>query len=128
MNEIAREWLSIAEADMGTATRELEVDGVPNPRAAAFHAQQAAEKALKALLIQVRVESPRTHSLEPLLDLLPPPPLPELVAMRSDLRLLSRFAVRARYPGHDVAADEASQAVAIAATVLQSVHSALAKL
>jgi len=40
------------------------------PEDAAFHAQQSAEKALKALLSDRGVAFPRTHAVEVLLDLL----------------------------------------------------------
>lgn len=63
-----------------------------------FHAQQAAEKAIKALLIRHRVEFPYVHDLAALLTLLEKATseLPE--SIRQAARL-TRFAVLARYPG-----------------------------
>ena len=64
----------------------------------AFHCQQAAEKYLKALLVSLQVEFPKTHDLEELLDVL------STVAadVASDLegvKFLSPFGVKIRYPG-----------------------------
>jgi HEPN domain-containing protein len=62
-----------------------------------FHAQQAAEKALKSVLVLVEIRFPRTHDLAYLMDLLPPQVSipPALI----DLPLLTKFAVLQRYPG-----------------------------
>jgi len=61
-----------------------------------FHAQQAVEKAVKAVLSCKEVEYPHTHSIERLLQLLmefalPPPP------DRRELARLSQFAGDIRY-------------------------------
>lgn len=53
-------WLDRAAADLKTATNLLEMeDQLP----ATFHAQQAAEKALKALLIETEDRFPKIHNL-----------------------------------------------------------------
>lgn len=62
-----------------------------------FHAQQAAEKALKAVLIAYAIPVPRTHNLRTLLDL-----LPSDLSVSSDIQAaagLSDYAVASRYPG-----------------------------
>ena len=62
-----------------------------------FHAQQAAEKALKAILVAYNVAVPRTHNLRTLLDLLPTDvPLPSDILGTVGL---SDYAVTSRYPG-----------------------------
>jgi len=50
MNELTVEWLRKAEGDCAPAGRETRARRHPNYDAACFHAQQAAEKYLKALL------------------------------------------------------------------------------
>jgi HEPN domain-containing protein len=62
-----------------------------------FHAQQAAEKALKAVLIAHAVPFPKTHNIRTLLDLLPRDLLPpdEVISAAA----LTDYAVLARYPG-----------------------------
>ena len=65
-----------------------------------FHAQQAAEKAVKALLVDHGISVPRSHDLAFLFARLPRDiavPL-ELV----DLPLLTKYAVQLRYPGETV--------------------------
>ena len=62
-----------------------------------FHAQQAAEKSIKSVLIDLNIPFSRTHDLAYLLDLLPhdisiPPSL-------IDLPILNKYAVQQRYPG-----------------------------
>lgn len=47
--EEADEWITKAEEDLAAARRLLQDDPLPTP--AAFHCQQAAEKALKAFLV-----------------------------------------------------------------------------
>jgi HEPN domain-containing protein len=63
-----------------------------------FCSQQAAEKFLKALLVELGLTVPRTHNLEDLLGLLRPLH-PGLFALRRGLVFLTRFAVDTRYPG-----------------------------
>ena len=49
--------------------RELRVRQNPNYDTIAFHAQQCAEKYLKARLCEANVEFPKSHILSALLDL-----------------------------------------------------------
>lgn len=67
-----------------------------NLAALGFHAQQAAEKALKAVAVQSEIEVPRTHDLaalgQALLDKATPLPL-----TIDQLRSLNPFAVEYRY-------------------------------
>lgn len=98
MNPITREWIEKAEADLATARREVRARRSPNPDAACFHAQQCAEKYLKAVLQEVDTPFPKTHDLEALLDLLLPR-YPQMAEMREALAALTGFAVAFRYPG-----------------------------
>ena len=56
------EWLRFAQADLA-ASRLLLTDAELPFRLACFHAQQAAEKALKAALVQGSVEFRKSHDL-----------------------------------------------------------------
>ncbi len=83
-----------------------------------FHAQQAAEKALKAVLVAHHIAVPRTHNLRTLFDLLPADlPVPSDVQMAAGL---SDYAVASRYPGvsEPVEADEHREAVSLAEAVV----------
>lgn len=58
-----------------------------------FHAQQAAEKSIKAVLIYKSISFPKTHSIRMLLDILPSDlDIPETV---SDSAALTDYAVQA---------------------------------
>ena len=100
-------WLSYADEDLRTA-EVLAGQGVP--RQVCFHAQQAAEKAIKAVFVFLQTEFPYTHDLDRLRGLLSQgwtvkedPP---------DLSGLTFWAMRGRYPGspREATVDEASVA------------------
>lgn len=65
--DLVRQWIRKAGSDL-TAVR-LAVDAGTALDTACFHAQQAAEKFLKAYLIFAEIEFPYTHSLSKLLEL-----------------------------------------------------------
>ena len=56
-------------ADLATAEREMRVRKKPNYDAVCVHSQQAVEKLLKAKLVVLRREVPRSHDLAHLLGL-----------------------------------------------------------
>jgi HEPN domain-containing protein len=95
------DWLRHARADLAMATAPLPVGGLYSTLC--FHAQQAAEKSLKAVLIKSGIEVPRTHSLERLLDLLPSSLAKP--AVLDELSDLTPFATMYRYPYEDDEAD-----------------------
>lgn len=66
--EIYEKWIRRANEDLAVAGQLL-ADGVPYFGAIGFHAQQAAEKFLKAFLVWHQVEFPKTHDLGQLLQL-----------------------------------------------------------
>ena len=83
-----------------------------------FHAQQAAEKALKAILIAKSVPPPKTHNIRTLLDLLPQEvTVPEEI---EDAASLTDYAVTNCYPGdfESVDEEEYKEAVRLAETVV----------
>jgi HEPN domain-containing protein len=93
------EWVAKAEGDFASAARDLRARKAPNYDAACFHAQQCAEKYLKARLQEANAPFPRTHDLEVLLDLLLPIE-PGWNALRPAAQLLTSLAVDVRYPGY----------------------------
>jgi len=96
---------------------------------ACYHAQQCAEKALKALLIQRDTPFPRTHVVETLLDLLQASGM-TVPADVDEALVLTQYAVQTRYPGawEPVTPEEAHFALEIAKGVLTWVESQLAQL
>ncbi|HNR29804.1 MAG TPA: HEPN domain-containing protein [Candidatus Hydrogenedentes bacterium] len=69
MTPITLAWIQKAEADYWTVERESHARKNPNYDGACFHAQQCAEKYLKAMLHEMGVTLPKTHDLAALLDL-----------------------------------------------------------
>jgi HEPN domain-containing protein len=93
--ELARRFLALADRDI-RAFRKLSDDLEIDDEVVGFHAQQAVEKCLKAVLAKHRVEVRRTHDLQVLIELLaqnnlPSPPL------REGIDTLGPFAVELRY-------------------------------
>ena len=79
-----------------TVILKLQADTDIAPEMLGFHAQQAAEKLLKAVLAGRRISFPYTHRISELIDLLHDHSLsipPEL----EDVRFLTPFAVEYRY-------------------------------
>lgn len=91
-----------------------------------FHAQQAAEKALKGLLTRHQVEFEKTHNIGELLRL-GGTVLPELSQRLSEATQLTRYAVADRYPlsGPAIDRDGATQHVALGRQVLTAVETVL---
>jgi len=110
------DWLRYAHSDLQLARvrrpDKVLLEGL------CFHAQQAAEKALKAVLIAKGVPPPKTHNIRTLLDLLPqdviPPQEVESAASLTD------YAVTSRYPGDFESVDEQEykETVRLAETVV----------
>jgi HEPN domain-containing protein len=97
LRDHVRQWIAKADVDYRTAER-LVRDADPIRESIAFHCQQAAEKYLKALLVSLQVEFPKTHDLEELLDLLAPL-CPGVAAGLEGIEALSPFGAKIRYPG-----------------------------
>ncbi len=98
MKPITLEWVEKAEGDYASAQRELRARKSPNYDSACFHAQQCAEKYLKARLQEADISFPKTHDLTNLLDLLLPVE-PCFENLRILLVPLTTHAVNFRYPG-----------------------------
>jgi HEPN domain-containing protein len=90
------EWVAKAESDLLNIRNNLAAEVVPWDTVC-YHAQQAAEKLLKALLVQHGFRPPRTHDLVVLLDQCVELD-PSLAILEADCRELTVHAVRPRYP------------------------------
>jgi len=103
------------------AQREIQVadpvwDGI------CFHAQQCAEKYIKAFLEEHMIAFQKTHDLVELVDL-GSGLLPELDPLRPQLAHLSTFGIATRYPGAQAdrqAADEALRTAEEVRTVVRA--------
>lgn len=97
-------WMRWAEQDL-TAAQHAAADAEVVPRVACTWAHQAAEKALKALLVAGGTDPARTHDLTRLSEPLDAGLRDRLDAM--DLVELTRWSIEGRYPDEF---DEASEA------------------
>jgi HEPN domain-containing protein len=88
-------WLRFAESDLALALATMD-DRVLFENLC-FHAQQAVEKSIKAVLVRNGIAFPKTHNIERLLDLLPPSVERTQALLAS--RGLSGYATIMRYPG-----------------------------
>ena len=109
MKPLTVEWVSKAEGDFATVEREIRARKAPNYDGACFHAQQCAEKYLKARLSEADIAFHKTHDLVSLLDaVLTIEPMWD--AFRESLAYLTDFAVFFRYPGESATRDTALKA------------------
>jgi HEPN domain-containing protein len=105
-------WVERAEEDYLMARSALR-RRKPFTYSACFHAQQCAEKYLKAILVSKGVAFAKVHDLLLLSGQCEKAGV--LVAIEAkQLSTLSDYAVRVRYPGDDPTPDEAREAVEIA--------------
>jgi HEPN domain-containing protein len=125
--EIVRQWLHKADQDL-KASEALLMTDPPFLYPACFHAQQAAEKYLKALLTFREIEFPKTHIVEELLSLLQPA-VPDAASGLADAAALTPYGVEIRYPGDqpEPTPKEAHQAVELARLVRDKVLPLLPK-
>ena len=111
----AADWLRRARSDLSLASITLPRDVLYNELC--FHAQQAVEKSIKAVLVHHRIEFHKAHDIDYLMTLLPPqvstPPEAEEIAG------LTSYAVMFRYPGdyEDVMEEDYQWALQVAQSV-----------
>lgn len=115
MKRSTGEWVEKAESDYRSAANLL-ASRPPEPDQVCFHAQQCAEKYIKAVLNEHDRGFPKTHDLKQLAELLGPMSN-ELKALIPRLEYLSQWAFMARYPGRSADINAANQANSIAAEV-----------
>lgn len=124
MKPAVDEWVIKAEGDFLTAGRELRARKSPNYDAVCFHAQQCAEKYLKAVLQENNKRIPKIHFLLELLAM-----ILKLDGsyefLKADLEVLEDYSVKFRYPGEFAEKVEAQTAYAAVGTVREFVRQKL---
>jgi HEPN domain-containing protein len=123
--DFLQDWLRKADGDI-EAARILVREELDDYEVAAFHAQQAAEKLIKAYLVRHQIEFSKTHEIRALRKLVAAidQGLADELTEADDL---TPYAVEYRYPGDGggVSQDDASTAAAVAELVRTRVLSAL---
>lgn len=113
IHKVVKQWLEHAEEDVRLAKHAFKLSSSRPYKLIAFHAQQCAEKYLKAFLALKKVDFPYTHNISLLLEI-----SSKHAEWVSDLRqaeTLTDYAVTARYPGPEkVTKKDAELAVKIA--------------
>lgn len=124
---VIRQWAQKAENDLKTAAHTLRLGKACPTDTVCFHAQQCAEKYLKALLVYHKLDFPKTHELGALLTLLPVRARPDLTPYEQEQ--LTRYATVTRYPGdyEAIPLAEARSAVKIARRVRVQIRRRLPK-
>ena len=119
------EWLRYARSDLAIAEQTPAGDVLPETLC--FHAQQATEKAIKAVLVHHVVAFPYTHSVEMLITIAQGAGIPWPSEL-GEAALLTDYAVTARYPAllADIGDADRERAVALARSVLEWATGAVA--
>lgn len=120
--DLAKRWLQKALGDLRVAEATLKLPDKQCPfDAVCFHAQQCAEKSLKAYLTFRGIPFPKSHDLGRLLHLCAA--TPSLVRELSGVRRLTDYAMEVRYPGPEepILRSEANQAVRLASRAYRAV-------
>ena len=113
-----QEWLNRARSNLERAKADIRLDAV-YLEDLCFDAQQAAEKAIKAVLLRRRIRFPHVHDIGTLLGLIEEHGDVVPAHIKEGARL-TRFAVQTRYPtlAEPVTAEEYRKAVSLAEAVL----------
>src|SRR6266516_2792259 len=98
MKPLTAEWVQKAEDDFIVVQKMFHARKQPVYDAVCFHAQQCAEKYLKAYLQEHHQNIPKIHKLLDLLKLCKEVDI-SLEILLPDLKELERFSVNFRYPG-----------------------------
>lgn len=111
------DWIRRAKSDLALARLPIAGDLVLEDLC--FHAQQAAEKSIKAILTAERISFPKTHNLYALFDLLPEGT--QLPPENARVARLTEYAVSTRYPGAEepLTEEERHEALHLAESVLE---------
>ncbi|MGH9398534.1 MAG: HEPN domain-containing protein [Terriglobia bacterium] len=120
-----KQWLAYADEDLRFARHGFSLSDSPPHHLIAYHAQQSAEKCLKAYLIFHVIDFPYTHDIAHLLELCSGHG--SWAGELRDAEALTPYAITARYPGEDeeVSEAEARRAVEVAGRVRQTVRRSL---
>jgi HEPN domain-containing protein len=116
MNDNVSEWVSKAENDYGSAAHERGRGEEANFDLICFLCQQCIEKLMKAVLIQRRLDAPKTHNLVTLNALLAAA-IPDWKGDLDELNDLSLGAVDYRYPGESAEVPDAEWAFTTASSL-----------
>ncbi len=114
--DLVRAWLRKAESDLASAGLCLSAGEALDT--ACFHAQQAAEKCIKAYLTAYEIEFPFIHNLEKLIELCARQD-PSFMAIKTLGQELTPYAVELRYDDEFWPSSETARQALDAATTIR---------
>ncbi len=119
------EWLTYGDEDLRLAEHALTMSSSVPYRLVAYHAQQCAEKHLKAFLVLNNSDFPYTRNISTLLEFCSE--LADWPSRLESAEVLTAYAVTVRYPGETetVSKSEAEQAIVLARKVRAQVRKSL---
>jgi HEPN domain-containing protein len=121
-----KQWLIHGDEDLRLAMHAMTLQaGEPPYRLIAYHAQQCAEKCLKAFLVYCEADFPYTHNISTLLELCSEQA--DWPAQLQEAEQLTLYSITTRYPGEDeeVTDAEAERAIEMARKVRDRVRTEL---
>ncbi len=120
---LARMWVEKAEEDLLVAELLLSSEECCPASTICFHAQQCAEKYVKALLVYLSVPFPKVHDIGELLHLVPASIKVPLTAEEQEQ--LTFYATTARYPGdyEPVSREDAEEMISAARKLRDAIRS-----
>ena len=124
MKALTAEWVEKAEGDLYSCLREVRARQHPNPDSSCFHAQQCAEKYLKARLQEAGLAFPKTHDLLGLLNRLLTVEA-AWTTLNPQLTQLVSYAVVFRYPGISASKADARKALVACRTLRRTIRQSL---
>jgi HEPN domain-containing protein len=124
---VAKEWATKGDNDLKNAVHTLKLGKECPTDTVCFHAQQCVEKYLKAFLVALEKQFPRTHDIETLISLIPKGIRINLTI--EEQRRLTEYATVLRYPGpyEAIGLPEAKEAVKLARSVQRKIRKLLEK-
>lgn len=125
IRERVQKWIQFAEEDLRLAEHALQLSSGCPYRLIAYHAQQCAEKYIKAYLVFHKIDFPYTHNLRKLLQICGE----ELLTVLEQAETLTPFAITTRYPGLDeeVSLSEALSAIELSKKVKDHIFEKLSQ-
>jgi len=119
---IAQEWMAKGDNDLKNAAHTLKLGDKCPIDTVCFHAQQCVEKYLKAFLVIIKKEFPRTHDIEMLISLMPKSI--DFSLSVEEQRKFTEYATVMRYPGpyEPISLNEAKKAVKLARQIKRTIH------
>ncbi|MBU0600559.1 HEPN domain-containing protein [bacterium] len=124
---LPEEWLKSALSDLKLGKLGKENGDILEEQIC-FHTQQAAEKALKSILLFCKIDFPLTHDIEELLDILSEAgiTLPQDIM---DAGILTPYAVETRYPGYweEITEENVDEAIKLAEKAVKWAEKYMAK-